>query len=107
MADCLEEALGQKAAVDLSDADWADSRALVESHQPASHERSVGGPGRRLIGQPFGDAGHHVSKELGLLAKAQEPVPQVDGVCAAWPGCSRELRRHPFHDVSSDLDWDG
>jgi hypothetical protein len=64
VADCLEKALGQKAAVGLTDADWADSRALVESHQPASHERSVGSPWRRLVGQPFGDAGQYVSEEF-------------------------------------------
>jgi hypothetical protein len=64
VADCLQKALGQKAVVDFSDADWANSRALVESHQSASHERSVGGPGRRLVGQPFGDAGHYVSEEF-------------------------------------------
>jgi hypothetical protein len=64
VADCLEKALGQKAAVDFADANWADSRALVKSHQPARHERSAGGPRRRLIGQPFGDAGQYVSEEF-------------------------------------------
>jgi hypothetical protein len=64
VADRFEKALGQKAAVDFTDADWVDSWALVESHQPASHERSVGIPWRRLVGQPFGDAGQYVSEEF-------------------------------------------
>jgi hypothetical protein len=69
VAGFLKKVLGQKAAVDLADADWADSRALVESHQLASHERLVGGPWRRLVGQPFGDAGQYVSKDLGSSPK--------------------------------------
>ena len=56
VADHFQETLGHQAAVDLADADWPHARVLVQSNQSTCHEPPVGGPRRRIVGQPFSDA---------------------------------------------------
>ncbi len=101
-----EEEIGHQAAVNLANAHWPHAWTLVQGDQSACHERAICGPWRVLVGEPFGQAGQRGPEELGLLAKAKEPVLQVDGIRAAWPGASRETFGNVLDEVRRDVHGD-